>query len=101
MTDITKEIAITRMDCPTCTVTIEKSIMKVRGVKSARANYLKKTVRVTFEDSTPLSAIEKAIEDVGYQVAYKKYPGPLDRLRGILGKDEQQLLEQAHFHWLG
>jgi len=92
MTDVMKEISITRMDCPTCTITIEKSLMKVPGVKQARTNYLKKTVRVIYDDSTPLSAIEKAIEDVGYQVAYKKYPSPLDKLRGIFGKGEQPQL---------
>jgi thioredoxin 1 len=98
--EVTKEIAITRMDCPTCTATIEKSIMKVPGVKSVRANYLKKTVRVTYDDSTPISEIEKAIEDVGYQVAYKKYSSPLDKLRGIFGKGERAsltLLADADF----
>ena len=92
MTEVTKEIAITRMDCPTCVVTLEKSIMKVPGVKKAQGNYLKKTVKVTMEDTVPLAAVEKAIEDVGYQVAYKKYPGPLSKLRGLFGKGESKAI---------
>ncbi len=92
MTEITKEIAITRMDCPTCVVTLEKSIMKVPGVKKAQGNYLKKTIRVTMEDTVPLAAVEKAIEDVGYQVAYKKYPGPLQKLKGLFGKGESKAI---------
>ncbi len=90
MTEITKEIAITRMDCPTCVITLEKSIMKVPGVKKAQGNYLKKTIRVTMDDTVPLIAIEKAIEDVGYQVAYKKYPGPLSKLKGFFSKGESK-----------
>jgi len=88
--EVIKEIGITRMDCPTCVVTLEKSVMKVPGVKKAQGNYLKKTLRVTYDDATPLVAIEKAIEDVGYQVAYKKYPNPLLRLRGLFGKGESK-----------
>ena len=37
MTDVTKEIGVTRMDCPTCVVTLEKSVMKVPGASKARA----------------------------------------------------------------
>jgi thioredoxin 1 len=90
--DVTKEIAITRMDCPTCVVTLEKSVMRVPGVRKAQGNYLKKTLKVTMDDSTPLVAIEKAIEDVGYQVAYKKYPSPLSRLRGLFGGGDSKAI---------
>jgi thioredoxin 1 len=90
MTETTKEIPITRMDCPTCVVTLEKSVMKVSGVKKAQGNYLKKTVKVTYDDSIPLAEIEKAIEDVGYQIAYKKYPSPLSRLRGLFSRGESK-----------
>ena len=88
MADVTKEIGITRMDCPTCVVTLEKSVMKVLGVRKAQGNYLKKTLKVTYDETIPLAAIEKAIEDVGYQVAYKKYPSPLSKLRGLFSRGE-------------
>jgi len=88
LTDVTKEIGITRMDCPTCVVTLEKSVMNVPGVSKAQGNYLKKTLKVTYDEATPLAAIEKAIEGVGYQVAYKKYPSPLSKLRGLFGRGE-------------
>jgi thioredoxin 1 len=90
--DITKEIGITRMDCPTCIVTLEKSVMKVSGVKKAQGNYLKKTIRVTYNEATSLAAIERAIEDVGYQVAYKKYPSPLSKLRGLFSRNETEAI---------
>jgi thioredoxin 1 len=90
MADVTKEIGITRMDCPTCVVTLEKSVMKVPGVRKAQGNYLKKTLKVTCDEAIPLAAIEKAIEDVGYQVAYKKYPSPLSKLRGLFSREESK-----------
>ena len=90
MADVTKEIGITRMDCPTCIATLEKSVMKVPGVAKVQGNYLKKTLKVTYNESTPLTAIEKAIEDVGYQVAYKKYPSPLSKLRGLFTRGESK-----------
>ena len=92
MADLTKEIGITRMDCPTCIVTLERSVMKVSGIKKARGNYLKKTIKVTYDEATPLAAIEKAIEDVGYQVAYKKYPSPLSKLRGLFSRSETEAI---------
>lgn len=92
MHEVTKEIAITRMDCPTCVVTLEKSVMKVSGVTKAQGNYLKKTLKVTMDDSTPLTAVEKAIEDVGYQVTYKKYPSPLSKIMGLFSRGESKAI---------
>jgi thioredoxin 1 len=90
--DATKEIAITRMDCPTCVITLEKSVMKVPGVTKAQGNYFKKTLKVTMNDSTPLIDIEKAIENVGYQVAYKNYPSPLSKLRGLFSRGDSKAI---------
>jgi thioredoxin 1 len=90
--DVTKEIGIIRMDCPTCVVTLEKSVMKVPGVKKAQGNYLKKTIRVTYDESTPITAIEKAIEDVGYRVAYKNYPSPLSKLHGLFSRSSTKAI---------
>jgi len=92
MVDVTKEIGITRMDCPTCVATLEKSVMRVPGVRKAQGNYLKKTLKVTYDEATPLAAVEKAIEDVGYQVAYKKYPSPLSRLRGLFSHGDSKAI---------
>jgi thioredoxin 1 len=90
--EVTKEIAITRMDCPTCVVTLEKSVMKVPGVTKAQGNYLKKTLKIIMEDTTPLISIEKAIEDVGYQVAYKKYPSPLSKIMGLFSRGDSKAI---------
>ncbi|HIH89408.1 TPA: hypothetical protein HA344_09415 [Candidatus Bathyarchaeota archaeon] len=92
MPEVTKEIAITRMDCPTCVVTLERSVLKVPGVTKAQGNYLKKTLKVTMDESTPLAAVEKAIEDVGYQVAYKKYSSSLSKLMGLFSRGDSKAI---------
>jgi len=88
-----KEIPITRMDCPTCVVTLEKAVKGVSGVKEARGNYLKKTLKVTYDPAVVgLDEIEKAVEDVGYQIAYKRYPSPLSKLRGLFSRGESKAI---------
>ena len=80
----TKTIPIKRMDCPTCIPLLEREVQRLDGVDEARGNYLNKTLKVTYDANTvPLATIEAAIERLGYQIAYKKYPSIVARLRGL------------------
>ena len=80
-----KTIPITRMDCPTCIPVLEREVLKLRGVDEVRGNYLVKSLKVTYDPGrVQLAEIEAAIERVGYRIAYKRYPGPLERLKGLL-----------------
>jgi copper chaperone CopZ len=82
-------IPLVQMDCSTCVPTIEKEILKLKGVKEARANYMTKTVKVVYDsDLVGLSDIEAAIERVGYQVAYKHYPSVASKLKGLFRKEK-------------
>jgi len=91
---VVKDIPITRMDCPTCVLTLEKAVKRVRGVEDARGNYLMKTMRVTYDPSVArLEEIERAIERVGYQVGYKTYPSPISRLMGLFGRGESKAVK--------
>jgi thioredoxin 1 len=73
------------MDCPTCIPVLEREVQRLDGVDKVRGNYLKKTLKVTYDTNTVLLAtIEAAIERLGYQIAYKKYPSVVARLRGLL-----------------
>ena len=77
------------MDCPTCVPILEKEIMKLQGVKEARANYITKMVKVIYDsDLVRLADVEKAIEHTGYQVAYKKYPSAASKLKQLFGKEK-------------
>jgi len=86
---ITKSFPIVRMDCPTCIPAIENEVKRVKGVTDARGSYMTKTLKVTYDpEAVEVSQIEAAIERVGYQIAYKKYPGVLTRIRGMLHKEK-------------
>ncbi len=85
----TKIIPIVQMDCSTCASVIEKAVMKLKGVKETRVNYLTKTVKVLYDsNSVKLSEIEAAIERVGYQIAYKQYPSFASKLKGFFRKEK-------------
>ena len=87
--DTIKEIPLTRMDCPTCVVTLEKAVKEVKGVKNVRGNYMRKILKVTYDPETAkLTDIEKTIENLGYDITYKHYPNPLERLRGLFSRNE-------------
>ena len=90
-----KLIPIKRMDCPTCIPVLEKEVMKLEGVTEARGNYLTKNLRVTYNpENVQLSQIEAAIERVGYQISYKKYPGVFDRLKNLFKSSESSKVPQ-------
>lgn len=84
-----KTIPIIRMDCPTCIPVLEREVLKVEGVQEVRGNYMAKSLRVTFDPSKArLAEIEAAVERVGYRIAYKRYPSPLSRLRGLFKRGQ-------------
>lgn len=84
-----KLIPIVQMDCSTCVLPMEKELLKLKGVKEARVNYMTKTVKVIYDsDLVGLSDIEAAIERVGYQVAYKQYPGVGSKLKSLFRKEK-------------
>jgi thioredoxin 1 len=88
-TPITKLIPIVRIDCPTCVPILEREIQKLSGVKEVRVNYITKILKVTYDSNlVQLSDIEATIERVGYQIAYKKYPSLVSKLRGLVKKEK-------------
>ena len=88
---VEKYIPLIRMDCPTCIPLLEGELQRLKGVKKAQGNYLKKTLKITYAPNiTPIEDIETTIEQLGYRIAYKKYAGVLSRLRGVLdGKKDK------------
>jgi copper chaperone len=84
-----KLIPVTEMDCPTCVPILEKEIMKINGVAEARANYITKIVKVTYNSElVRVTEIEAAIERVGYHVAYKNYPSAASKIINLFKKQK-------------
>lgn len=83
---VQRSIPVLGMDCYTCVLSIEKTLKRVEGVKEARVNFLMKKVLITYDpERMDVPELEKAIEDAGYQIAYKKYEGLVDKLTRLLG----------------
>lgn len=56
------------MTCITCGITLRSAVKKVKGVQEVKASVEKKSAVVQFDSSqTGVSAIKKAIEEVGYK----------------------------------
>jgi thioredoxin 1 len=86
-----KNIPITRMDCPTCIPVLEREVKKLKGVEEVRGNYMTKNLRVVYDpDRVQLDEIEAAIERVGYQIAYKKYPGVFSKIKELFRREESE-----------
>ena len=84
-----KTIPIVRMECPTCIPVLEREVKRLGGVEEARGNYMTKTLKVTYDpDRARLQDIEGAIERIGYRIAYKKYPGIISKIKGLLGGEK-------------
>lgn len=90
---VVRKIPILRMDCPTCIPFLEKEVEKIKGVKEAKGSYMTRTLKVSYDpEFVGIDEIEKAIEDAGYRVAYKKYPGVVSKIRGVLKKKDKGLV---------
>ena len=60
-------LSIPSMDCPTCPITIKKSLLKVPGVSAALVSFDKKQAVVTFDDATTnAAALTSATQNAGY-----------------------------------
>jgi thioredoxin 1 len=88
---VEKIIPITRMDCPTCIPVLEREVGRLEGVEEVRGNYMAKNLRVTYDpERVQLAEIEAAIERVGYQITYKRYPGVFSKLKELFRREESE-----------
>ncbi len=63
----TVTLAVPGMTCPTCPITIKKSLEKVAGVSAITSDVAQKTVTVTYDDAkTQPTALTQATADAGY-----------------------------------
>ena len=89
-----KTIPILRMECPTCIPVLEREVERLEGVEEVRGSYMTKTLKVTYDpDLVQLPEIEAAIERIGYQIAYKKYPSVLSRIKRLLRREKPSRIE--------
>jgi len=99
MSSILKRVfPVTEMDCPTCTTTIKKELLKLNGVKDVRINFLYKRIYVSYDPSViGIPELEEKIEELGYRLSYKKYESAFKSLLRVIGVGKTQEEQYAIF----
>jgi len=62
-----KILAVEGMTCHHCEMTVEKVLLGIDGVKSAKASHDMKSVEVQFKDDLDLGLVKERIEKAGYK----------------------------------
>ncbi|MAG91213.1 copper-translocating P-type ATPase [Candidatus Woesearchaeota archaeon] len=91
-------LPIKGMHCASCAVTIEKSLKKVSGVKSANVNFASEKASVEFDPGKVSdNDLEKAVKDVGYNVIKKdsKAGNVTLRVRGMSSQHCAGIVESS------
>ncbi|MHB8076584.1 heavy metal translocating P-type ATPase [Desulfosporosinus fructosivorans] len=60
------EFRVEGMDCPVCAQTLEKSLIKIPGVKDAKVNYSTSKMQVVAENESLLESIQKHAQKLGF-----------------------------------
>ena len=69
MATIKKEIPVIGMSCAACAITVEKSLAKHPGVKSASVNYANHAAWVEWDEKeTTLPQLQEAVQHAGYEL---------------------------------
>lgn len=66
-----KKIKVSGMTCTACAVAVEKSIIKIDGVKSANVNFATENLNFKYNNDIDMNLIRNAIEKAGYGVENK------------------------------
>lgn len=83
------------MGCPTCIPVLEKEVLRLDGVETVKGNFMTKNLRVNYDpEKVQLTQIEAAIERVGYQISYKRYPSVFTRLRELFSNEKSESVPQ-------
>ncbi|NKD76539.1 heavy-metal-associated domain-containing protein [Haematospirillum sp. H1815] len=61
-------IKISGMTCTGCVRTVEKAVMSIPGVTSARVDLSRQEVTFEAEEALQLSAVQKAVEQAGFDI---------------------------------
>lgn len=62
-----KTLTVDGMTCHHCEMTVEKALMELDGVKTAKADHTSKTVEIRYKNELNLEEVKNKIEKVGYK----------------------------------
>ncbi|NKD86912.1 heavy-metal-associated domain-containing protein [Haematospirillum sp. 15-248] len=61
-------IKISGMTCTGCARTVEKAVMSIPGVNSARVDLSRQEVTFEAQEALQLSAVQQAVEQAGFDI---------------------------------
>ncbi len=69
----TVTLAVSKMTCAACPITVKKALSRVPGVTEVSVSYEKKQATVVFDDTqTTVAALTRATTDVGFPSTLQK-----------------------------
>ena len=71
-----EQFPILGMHCVSCALTVERSLKKVPGVKSASVNFATEKATVEYEDGVSEEKLEAAVKTTGYKLIFEKGEAP-------------------------
>ncbi|MEN9919364.1 MAG: hypothetical protein RL662_1800 [Bacteroidota bacterium] len=89
-----KNLPVLNMYCVACANSVQKILLKQKGVDSASVNYATETVQITYyKEETDLSTLKTALEAVGYDLDINETADAKDNLE-VLHKEHYLSLKQ-------
>ena len=64
-----KTIAVEGMTCHHCEMAVEKALLEIGDIKSAKADHARKTVEVQFANELDMNLVRGKIEAAGYKIS--------------------------------
>lgn len=65
----TKQFNVTGMGCANCSKTVQNTLNKLDGVKSAAVDFAQKTAEVTYDETKLTEAqLKETVAEAGYQL---------------------------------
>jgi len=91
----TATLSVGGMSCASCVATVEKALNRLPGVKSASVNFAIEKAIVEFDPRiSPVSDLEKAVVDVGYDIRREEAGAP-DRV----AREQQRTRTRLVWAW--
>ena len=63
---VTYTFEVRKMSCSHCSARVEKALLAIKGVKSAKVDLETKTATVTANESVTLDSLKNAVKDIGF-----------------------------------
>lgn len=61
-------LTVEGMSCHHCEMTVEKALLEVAGIKTAKADHATKSVEIQYKDKLDLNSVKEKIEKAGYRL---------------------------------